>query len=301
MPGVRLEFPDLPGQLAFETYATDLDLSLVKFVRFRKSYDENGQLLRETQLDAQGGELRGGALFYNNGQLKQKVTLLPNGRDSVSESYHENGQLMHRITYHGEQMADGEYVSYGANGKVSSRSFLKGGKMHGLQEVFYADGKLFQRGNFVKDQYEGEVVTLAEDGKVLASKVWRHGEPDGWSFDSHDNGQMAQKALYRKGKLLSMQKWGRNGLPSSAWQKDAQGREQGDVSEWYDNGERASVIPMLDGQRHGLQRLWHGDGTLQQIVPYEHGKKQGVERHWDQRGQLVLEQTWQAGQLMPAG
>ncbi|WP_219135717.1 toxin-antitoxin system YwqK family antitoxin [Janthinobacterium sp. UMAB-60] len=239
---------------------------------------------------------QGDTSFYDNGQLKQKVTRLPNGRDRIVETYHANGQLMNRIRYHGQQMADGEYVSYGPNGKVSSRAFLKGGKMHGLQEVFYADGKLFQRSHFIHDKQDGEFLTLAEDGKVLARKVLVDGEADGWSFESHDNGQLAQKALYRKGKLLSMQKWGSNGKPSIAWQQDAQGREQGDVTQWHDNGVRAQVTPMRDGQRHGLLQSWYGDGSVRQLVPYEHGKKHGIEREWDPAGKLVLEQAWRHGQ-----
>ena len=93
---VRLEFPDTPGVLAFETYTTDLDLSQVRFVRFRKHYYENGQLLRETYFNAQGEELLGGCVYFENGQVQQRVTALPNGRDSISETYHENGQLMSR-------------------------------------------------------------------------------------------------------------------------------------------------------------------------------------------------------------
>ena len=293
---VRLEFPDTPGVLAFETYATDLDLSQIKFVRFRKYYYENGQLLRETYFNAQGEELLGGCVYFENGQVQQRVTALPNGRDSISETYHENGQLMSRTLYHGDEMADGEQVSYGANGAVSSRSYRRHGEMHGLEESFYADGKLHRRGLHVDGKREGEFVMLAQDGSVLARTVWVHGQPDGWSFESHDNGQLAQKALYRKGKLLSMQKWGSNGKPSIAWQQDTQGREQGDVTEWYDNGVRAKVVPMRDGQRHGLLQVWASDGSLLQLVPYEHGKKQGIEREWDPSGKLVLEQAWRDGQ-----
>ena len=256
-------------------------------------------LLAALPLAAQAQAPAGGTSFYDSGRLKQKVTLLPNGRDRIAETYHENGQLMNRITYHGQQMADGEYVSYGPNGKVSSRAFLKNGRMHGLQQLFYADGKLFQRSHFIHDQQEGEAVTLAPDGKVLASMMWRNGEPDGWSFDSHDNGQLAQKALYRKGKLLRMQKWRANGQPAVAWQQDAQGREQGDVIEWFDNGVRAQVTPMRDGQRHGLLQAWYADGSLRQLVPYEHGRKHGVERQWDEAGKLLPEQAWQAGEPVP--
>ena len=298
---VRLEFPDTPGALAFETYATDLDLSQIKFVRFRKYYDAHGQLLRDTPLDARGQEVVGGASYYANGQLKQKVTPLPNGRDSISETYHENGQLMNRIRYHGKRMADGAYVSYGPNGKVSSRAFLKGGRMHGVQDVYYADGTLFQRTHFVHDKRDGEFATYAQDGSLRARTVYVQGEPDGWSFESHDNGRLAQKALYRQGKLLSMQKWGSNGQPSVAWRQDAQGREQGDVTQWHDNGARASVMPMRDGQRHGLLRTWASDGSLRQLVPYEQGRKQGIERQWDAAGKLVLEQAWQAGEPVPMG
>lgn len=297
---VRLEFPDTPGVLAFETYATDLDLSQVRFVRFRKYYHENGQLLRETYFNAQGEELLGGSVYFENGQLQQRVTALPNGRDSISETYHENGQLMSRIVYHGDEMADGEQVSYGANGAVSHRSYRRNGQMHGVQESFYADGKLFQRGQFVDGKREGEFVTVAEDGKVLARTVWVHGQPDGWSFESHGNGVVSNKTLYQKGAVLSLQTWSPNGRPVFAWEKDAQGRDHGDTTDWHANGVRASVTPFVAGQRHGLLRTWHSDGSLRQLVPYEHGKKHGIERQWDQAGKLVLEQAWQHGQPVAA-
>lgn len=293
---VRLEFPDTPGVLAFETYATDLDLSQVKFVRFRKYYYENGQLLRETYFNDQGEELLGGCVYFENGQVKQKVTALPNGRDSISETYHENGQLMSRTLYHGDEMADGEHVSYGANGAVSSRSYQRNGKMDGVQESFYADGKLFRKGRYVDGQREGEFVLYAEDGKVLGKTVWVHGQPDGWSFESHGNGKLSNKTLYRKGSVLSLEKWGADGHPIFAWQKDAQGRDHGDTTEWHANGVRASVTPFVAGQRHGLLQTWYSDGSLRQIVPYEHGKKHGIERQWDKAGKLVLEQAWRDDQ-----
>ena len=297
---VRLEFPDTPGALAFETYATDLDLSQVRFVHFRKWYYENGQLLKEAKFDAQGKALPGGCVYYENGQVKQRVTPLPNGRDSISESYHENGQLAHKTLYHGKVMADGEHVSYDANGAVSSRSYQRNGKMDGVQESFYADGKLHRRGQFVDGKREGEFVRYAQDGSVLARTVWVHDKPDGWSFESHGNGVLSNKTLYQKGATLSLQTWGPNGRPIFAWQKDAQGRDHGDTTDWHGNGVRASVIPFVEGQRHGLLRVWHSDGSLQQIVPYEHGKKHGIERHWDKAGKLVLEQVWQDGQPVAA-
>ena len=293
---VRLEFPDTPGVLAFETYATDLDLSQVRFVRFRKYYHENGQLLRETYFNAQGEELLGGSVYFENGQVQQRVTALPNGRDSISETYHENGQLAHKTLYHGDEMADGEQVSYAANGAVSSRSYRRHGQMHGVQESFYADGKLFQRGQFVDGKREGEFVTVAQDGSVLARTMWVHDQPDGWSFESHGNGVVSNKTLYQKGAVLSLQTWAPNGRPVFAWQKDAQGRDHGDTTDWHANGVRASVTPFVEGQRHGLLQTWYSDGSLRQIVPYEHGKKHGIERQWDQAGKLVLEQAWQDGE-----
>lgn len=297
---VRLEFPDKPGVLAFETYATDLDLKQVRFVRFRKYYYENGQLLRETYLNAQGEELLGGCVYYENGQVKQRVTALPNGRDSISETYHENGQLAYKNLYHDDEMADGEEVSYGANGAVSSRSYRRNGKTDGVQESFYPDGKLHRRGQFVNGKQEGEFVRYAQDGSVLARTVWVHDQPDGWSFESHDNGVVSNKTLYRKGAVLSLQTWAPDGRPKFAWQKDAQGREHGDTTDWHANGVRASVTSFVRGKRHGLLQTWYSDGTLQQIVPYEHGKKHGVERQWSKDGKLLLEQMWQAGQPVSA-
>lgn len=296
---VLLEFPETPGKIAMETYTTDLDLSQAKFVHLRKWYYDNGQLFKTARLDADGEELIGGELFYESGQLKQRETPLQGGRGRVVETYHENGQLMNRIVYHGSKMADGVYVSYGANGKVSSRTHMKDGQMHGLSEVFHTNGQLYQRVRFVHDKREGEFTDYAPDGSLRARAVFVHGQPEGWSFESHDNGQVSQKVLYHQGDILSMQKWAPGGKPVIAWQRDVQGREQGDVTEWYENGMRASVIPYVDGQRHGLMQVWYGDGSLQQIVAYEHGQKQGVERRWDKNGTQTLEQLWQGGQPAP--
>ncbi|MBB5369292.1 MULTISPECIES: toxin-antitoxin system YwqK family antitoxin [unclassified Janthinobacterium] len=294
---VLLAFPETPGKIAMETYTTDLKLSQAKFVHLRKWYYENGQVFKTARLDAQGKELAGGELFYESGQLKQRETPLPNGR--LVESFHENGQLMSRIVYRGQKIADGVYVSYGANGKVSSRAHLKDGQMHGLSEVFHTNGQLYQRVRFVHDKREGEFVDYAPDGSLRARTVFVHGQPEGWSFESHDNGQVSQKVLYHHGEVLSMQKWAPDGKPVIAWQRDVQGREQGDVTEWYENGVRASVIPFVDGQRHGLMQIWYSDGSLQQIVPYEHDQKQGVERRWDKSGKQTMAQAWQDGQPVP--
>lgn len=298
---VLLEFAALPGRLAMETYTTDLDLSQAKFVHWRRWFYENGQLAREVQLGKDGRQQPGGASvsYYPNGQMKQRVT--PEGRgNSVQESWHESwyesGQLMNRLRYHGEQMADGEVVAYGPTGKVSSRSHVRAGKLHGLWEVFHQDGSLYQRAHYVDDRMDGEFVSYAPDGSLRARTVWRHGEPDGWSFESHDNGVVAQKVLFQNGAMLSVQKWDRNGQPSVAWQRDAQGREQGDVVEWYENGQRASVIAYLDGQRHGLTQTWYKDGQLQQVVPYQHGVKHGVERAWGPDGRQTMEQQWRNGE-----
>ncbi|KAB8036640.1 toxin-antitoxin system YwqK family antitoxin [Janthinobacterium aquaticum] len=294
---VLLEFADQPGRVAMESWTTDLDLSQAKFVHLRRWYFENGQLAREVQLDRDGQQRPGNASvsYYPNGQLKQRVT--PEGQgNSVHESWHENGQLMNRLRYHGEQMADGEVIAYGPTGKVSSRSHLRGGKLHGLWEVFHQDGSLYQRAHYVDDRMDGEFVSYAPDGSLRARTIWRKGEPDGWSFESHDNGVVAQKVLFQNGAMLSVQKWGRNGQPGVAWQRDAQGREQGDVIEWYENGQRASVIAYLDGQRHGLTQTWYKDGQLQQVVPYQHGIKHGVERAWGPDGRQTMEQQWRNGE-----
>ncbi|MGK5037594.1 toxin-antitoxin system YwqK family antitoxin [Janthinobacterium sp. LB3P118] len=101
-------------------------------------------------------------------------------------------------------------MSYVPNGKMSSHAFLKGGKMHGLPEVFYAD-----------DKQDGEFLTLAEDGKVLAHKVWLDGEVDGWSFESHDNGQ-------------------RHGL----------------LQVWASDGSLLQLVPYEHGKKQGIERRW---------------------------------------------
>ena len=179
---VRLEFPARPGVLALETYATDLNLAQARFVHLRRVFFDNGQLALEHRLDLDGKRLRDGAVYYRSGQLCEKMTPAPNGHDSVTESFHENGQLISRTVYHGEQRADGEYLAYDDRGNLSSRSHLKDGQLHGLWEVFHASGAIFQRVNYVHDRPVGRFEQWDQHGRLVKEEDW---PASAWASGGH--------------------------------------------------------------------------------------------------------------------
>ena len=58
---------------------------------------------------------------------------------------------------------------------------------------------------------------------------------------------------------------------------------------YYDNGQLALEVPIINGYRHGLMRAWVDNGQLIIEAPHVNGKFHGLEREWDATGQLIGE------------
>jgi len=75
-------------------------------------------------------------LYYENGQLLEKSTLVAGKPDGPYESYYENGQLKQKGTY-----VAGEYhgpcESYYENGQLKQKGTFNMGELDGPHEYYY--------------------------------------------------------------------------------------------------------------------------------------------------------------------
>lgn len=56
---------------------------------------------------------------------------------------------------------------------------------------------------------------------------------------------------------------------------------------FYRNGQLREVLPLRNGQRHGVARVWHKNGRLASEESYANGLLHGVCRQWSESGRLL--------------
>ena len=61
------------------------------------------------------------------------------------------------------------------------------------------------------------------------------------------------------------------------------GKLEGLVTEWYENGQKSGESTYKDGKQHGLETLWHTNGQKKLEVTYLNGTETSV-TEWDESG-----------------
>ena len=70
------------------------------------------------------------------------------------------------------------------------------------------------------------------------------------------------------------------------------GKQTGEWTQWYDNGQMKSVDHYKDGIQDGEHTGWYTDGKIAAIGMYKDGKREGVWKRWDPQGFKNWEETY---------
>jgi uncharacterized protein len=110
--------------------------------------------------------------FYDNGNILREEQYFQGNRDGVFVEYSENGDVL----------SQGEYTDGEKNGKWINKTagiLEEGEYITGLKEgtwkIFYIDGKLKFKGNFVQDNPDGQHVFYYENGKIKEDQYYKNG------------------------------------------------------------------------------------------------------------------------------
>jgi len=95
----------------------------------------------------------------------------------------------------------------------------------------------------------------------------------GKSIAYFGNGQKYISVTYTEGKADGLvEEWYENGQIQSRW-NIKNGKEQGAYKEWHDNGQIEETVEYRDGKMHGTRKRWHKDGQVRSKDKYRDGKK----------------------------
>jgi len=55
-------------------------------------------------------------------------------------------------------------------------SIFKNGKLNGISKMYYDNGKIMLKMNFIDDELNGETILYGESGKIIRKQLYRNGE-----------------------------------------------------------------------------------------------------------------------------
>lgn len=197
---------------------------------------------------------------------EHEVTLPSDGRGS-DEVYRINTSHVPDRPYLVEGRPFSGVVVARRNGQVVLRAQMRDGRKHGVQEQFYADGKLQRREKVAWDEKDG------------ARYI---GDSEGWC----ENGERSSLTEHdRKGKIRLEKRWDcETGKLVAEAKFDDAGKPDGEARTWTPEGKLIEQVAWKAGVRNGDKKLWTPEGTLVEHARYREGEKHGVQEAWHANG-----------------
>ena len=146
---------------------------------------------------------------FDNGKVKQKLSLKNSVLDGKSFFYNEFGQIELRLNY-SEGKLNGESEFY-ANGKIYAKKNFFQGRLDGEVNIFDDSGQKLATINYKKDLKEGEA-TYFSQGQCVREANYRSDKLNGKVSDFSQSGILVQETNYKEGLIIGESKrYWRNG------------------------------------------------------------------------------------------
>lgn len=230
------------------------------------AWDEDGNLI--TEIYYQKGQLQGHSLYYHpNGTIWKKIPYQDNLIHGTFEVYLDNGQIFQKSEFqrgqlHGpafrfwpgcdrlayeEEYVDGE-LKYGKYYDLCGGLISEVSEGNGYRAVF-GKSDLAELHEIRNGIPEGEVRMFGTDKKLMRLYHCRNGLLHGEETEYYEIP-------------------GKRHIPKIlvTWYE---GKIQGIVKTWYDNGVQECNREMSNNTKNGISTAWYSDGSLMMIEEYE--------------------------------
>ena len=231
-----------------------------------RSYFESGKLKHlSTMIDNRNnGNMKN---YYESGALRSEENYETGIRSGTSKEFHENGQLKYSIDYIKGKEKDGEVSHFNSSGALITLVPYASGQINGTVKSFYNSGKLRSEIQWVNGEKEGSWKYFNETEEVLGEGTFSQGT--GTLEKYNDNMTLAFSGHYLDGKL--------DGL----------------VSEFDENGNPKTKIEYKSGNYHGIYITYYSNGKIKEKTRYDNGKKNGKHLQYYESGRIEEDINYQ--------
>jgi antitoxin component YwqK of YwqJK toxin-antitoxin module len=165
--------------------------------------------------------------------------------------------------------------------------------VNGLDEgplsVFFENGKLQCKLNYVKGKVEGVRTDYYESGKMKKTEFWKDGLLEGPSItflENATNGMIKSKISYKAGEIHGKCKWfNEKGIILCEAQYE-NGKQNGLTTMWHDNGQILHRGNYKDGRIDGICKSWYPNGKKSIQLKLK-SDKTIYEKFWDENGNAI--------------
>ena len=234
------------------------------------TYSWNDEDILLAVIPYEKGALQGESLYYHlNGNLWKKVPFCDDEIHGSFGIYLETGELLQQINYC-KGKKSGSSCRYWSPGQFACKEEYNDDLL--IQGLYYSS-----TGTLISEIHEGDGYK-AIFGKTGISELqeYRKGIQEGivQVFDQNKN-------LIRKYYVKNNCKHGEDieydDHPSRRERSKLlitwyEGKIQGIVKTWYDNGVQESKREMSNNAKNGISTAWYRDGSLMLLEEYEHNK-----------------------------
>ena len=154
--------------------------------------------------------------YYDNGKtLREESDIDSDGNVLSKVSYDLNGKIY-------EKVVNGKKIVLPINGSIKTSNsrgeirvmVYKNGKKHGVERQYYTDGQLWVETTYNNGDKNGLNKRWYKNGELALECTYHkntiHGNYQKW----YDNGQLWEKSTYQNAKLISQNKWYKDGKPA---------------------------------------------------------------------------------------
>ncbi len=209
-------------------------------------------LLVDKKTNRQLGEFRNGykngvfTKYYTDGKKKAEGKYSMGIKNGAESEWYENGQQKSTYTYINGKLADGVYVMYYENGGKSREERIKNG--------------LIVDGDYPVFNERGvQIETISYKNNVVISVKNKNGK---------------YKQYYNTGQLKS------EGYLNN------QGIQNGQFTDWWQNGHKKDEGSKINGKLNGRFTTWNENSDKTSEQYFKNGKQDSIETIWEKNGNI---------------
>lgn len=231
-----------------------------------RAWDEQGKPVCEIPYTK--GVISGTSKYFNpKGYLEKTVPVRDGNIHGLIEKFGPGGEVLESISYREGKRCGKTVIRYCDGAKAAEEDYKDGliemgdyfdrsgekiaavRDSEGKQAVF-VEGRLFELREIKEGAPEGEVLQFDEEGVLVVRFRTKGGLKHGEEVEYYPA---------RKGKELRPRL-------SVGWYE---GKIQGVVKTWFENGRQESQREMSDNKKNGVLTAWYEDGSVMMIEEYD--------------------------------
>lgn len=159
-------------------------------------YDRFGNVYSEWTFKA--GKLKSTKYFNYDGSVLADNQF--ESRKFVAKDYNEFRKLSSEGAYENE-LAEGEWIYYAANGSMTSKAKFVNGKKEGKATYYHPNGKVSGEYNYSHGELDGYYRKYFEDGTLREDGYYKMGQPHGYFRFMNSDGKLSETKFFWNGEV----------------------------------------------------------------------------------------------------